>query len=66
MLWQFEVEFGRVRTIFKIWHRKPMDSENKIAVIIRITAKVEKSCGLDEHSARGVEHPKEERRPEEA
>ena len=41
-----------------------MDSENKIAVIIRITAKVEKSCGLDEHSARGVEHPKEERRPE--
>jgi len=31
-----------------------MDSENKIAVIIRITANVEKSCGLDEHSARGV------------
>jgi hypothetical protein len=29
------------RTIFKIWHRKPMDSENKIAVIIRITASVE-------------------------
>ena len=31
-----------------------MDGENKIAVIIRITANVEKSCGLDEHSARGV------------
>jgi len=26
----------RVRTIFKIWQRRPMDSENKIAVIIRI------------------------------
>jgi hypothetical protein len=24
MLWQFEFEFGR---FFKVWHRKPMDSE---------------------------------------
>jgi hypothetical protein len=38
-----------------------MDSENKIAVIIRITANVEKSRGLDEHSARGFRHAEDVR-----
>jgi len=56
MLWQFEFEFDDFYDL-----APQADGQREPNCRYQITANVEKPCGFDEHSARGVRHAEDVR-----